>query len=160
MKILRLTFSLAATAFLAIALRSEDIKPIIAPNVRKDELAKADALLSKKLLGLPANAVDPFYSEAFAEASGHAVHADTGPKLAGPKTDHDIVAGIASGLKPSGNFVIGGQEVLLFGEKRVKPGSRLTINFEGAEYTVEITAITHTSFTLRLNREEFTRPIK
>ena len=34
------------------------------------------------------------------------------------------------------------------------------ITFEGTEYTVEVTAIENNNFTLRLNREEFTRPIK
>jgi hypothetical protein len=156
----RYIISLAAAVLVLATAAAEDIKPIIAPNVRKDELAKADTLLSKKLLGIPAGAVDPFYSEAFAEATGHAVRTDVGPKITGPKNDHDILAGIAAGLKPSGNMIAAGQEFLLFGEKRVKPGTMLTINFEGAEYTVEITSINHTSFTLRLNREEYTRPIK
>ncbi|HVU15717.1 MAG TPA: hypothetical protein VHD32_02245 [Candidatus Didemnitutus sp.] len=161
MRNFRLIFAAVIPLASAIAVSADDIKPVIAPNVRKEALAKADALLSVKPLGLPANANDPFHSQAFAEASGHPIHTtDTSPKVAGPKTEHDILAGIAAGLKPSGNFIIGGQEVLLFGEKRVKPGTTLTINFEGAEYTVEITAINHTSFTLRLNREEFTRPIK
>lgn len=162
MKTLKLIFAASTLLGLVLSARGDDIKPVIAPNVRKEALAKADALLSAKPLGLPANANDPFHSDAFAEATGHAAHpaTDVGPKVAGPKTEHDILAGIASGLKPSGNFIIGGEEVLLFGQKRVKPGTTLTINFEGSEYTVEITAINHTSFTLRLNREEFTRPIK
>jgi ribosomal 50S subunit-recycling heat shock protein len=77
-----------------------------------------------------------------------------------PKTDRDIVRAIASSLKPTGNFILAGQPTLVFGQKRVKAGSLLTITFEGTEYTLEITAIERTSFTLRLNREEFTRPIK
>jgi hypothetical protein len=160
MKTFRLLIAFGAATTFAGLVSAEDIQPVIAPSVRKEALARADALLSSKKLGLPANSIDPFHSEAFAEATGHLVRADAGPKPVGPKSAHDILAGIAAGLKPSGNFVIGGQEVLLFGEKRVKPGTNLTINFEGTEYTVEITAINHTSFTLRLNREEFTRPIK
>jgi hypothetical protein len=158
----RLLALLGALAAGSVAV-AEDIAPVIAPSVRKDALAKAEALLSQKQLGLPANASDPFHSDAFAEASGHAVHpsTDSGPAVkTGPRTEHDILVGIASGLKPTGNFVIGGQQTLFFGQKRVKPGTTLTINFEGAEYIVEITAIDHTSFTLRLNREEYTRPIK
>ena len=34
------------------------------------------------------------------------------------------------------------------------------ITFEGNQYTLEITSIDRTNFTLRLNREEFTRTIK
>jgi hypothetical protein len=89
------------------------------------------------------------------------VHAGPEPGPAkGPRSDHDILAGIASGLTPTGIFVLDGQRTLVFGQKRVKAGTTLTINFEGGEYIVEVTAIDHTSFTLRLNREEFTRPIK
>ena len=77
-----------------------------------------------------------------------------------PKTDRDILQAIAASLKPTGNFVLSGQPTLVFGQKRVKAGGLVTITFEGTEYTLEITAIERTSFTLRLNREEFTRPIK
>jgi len=49
---------------------------------------------------------------------------------------------------------------LVFGQKRVKAGGLLTITFEGNEYTLEIVSIAPPNFTLRLNREEFTRPIK
>jgi hypothetical protein len=158
---LRLLATLGVLAAVGVV-SAEDIAPVIAPNVRKDSLAKAEALLSQKPLGLPANAKDPFHSDAFAEATGHAVHPanETATVKAGPRSEHDVLVGIASGLKPTGNFVIAGEETLFFGQKRVKPGSTLTINFEGAEYIVEITAIDHTSFTLRLNREEYTRPIK
>jgi hypothetical protein len=48
----------------------------------------------------------------------------------------------------------------VFGQKRVKAGGFLTITFEGNEYTLEIASIERPNFTLRLNREEFTRPIK
>jgi hypothetical protein len=139
---------------------AEDASPVLSPVVRKEAVAKADALLSQKPLGLPANASDPFHSDAFRDLTGQRPSPTPGPAPVGPRTDHDILVGIASGLKPSGNFEIGGVETLFFGQKRVKPGTTLTINFEGAEYIVEITAIDHTNFTLRLNREEFTRPIK
>jgi hypothetical protein len=83
-----------------------------------------------------------------------------GPAPAGPRSDREILAAIAVNLRPSGNFVLGGQQTLIFGQKRVKAGMPLTINFEGTEYTLEITAIDRANFTLRLNREEITRPIK
>lgn len=154
---------LAGAAGLGLnAAADENVSPVLSPNVRKEAVARAEALLATKPVTLPANIIDPFHSDAFAEATGHSVHAaasDTTP-VKGPRTDHDILVGIANGLKPTGNFVLGGQETLIFGQKRVKPGTSLTINFEGAEYIVEITAIDHTSFTLRLNREEYTRPIK
>jgi hypothetical protein len=67
---------------------------------------------------------------------------------------------IGASLKPSGSVTLGGEPTLIFGEKRVKAGGFLTITFEGSEYTLEIVSIDRPNFTLRLNREEFTRPIK
>ena len=162
MKTRRLLLCLLAGLGAGTFAAADDVPAILSPTARKESLARAEALLSNKPLGLPLGATDPFHSQAFAIASGNVPQpVDTGPaKPVGPKSDHDILAGIAAGLKPNGIFVIGGEEVLLFGEKRVKAGSTLTINFEGASYTVEIAAVTHTSFTLRLNREEYTRPIK
>jgi hypothetical protein len=78
----------------------------------------------------------------------------------GPRGDRELVEAIAKSLKPSGYIVLGGQASLSFGQKRVKAGGILTITFEGSQYTLEITSIDRTNFTLRLNREEFTRTIK
>jgi len=147
----------------ALAWADDAPTPVLAPNVRKEMVAQADSVLTARPLGLAANLADPFHSPAFAEATGHAVKAspDAGVQVKlGPKSEREILQGIASGLKPTGNFVVNGEPTLFFGQKRVKPGTTLTINFEGAEYIVEIVSIDHANFTLRLNREEFTRPIK
>ena len=55
---------------------------------------------------------------------------------------------------------MGSERLLSIGKKRLKTGDRLTVNFEGQDYTLELVAIDRTNFTLRLNREEITRPIK
>src|SRR5688572_7905270 len=112
------------------------------PDVRQGTLVAADTLLEIKLSPVPADAIDPFNSVAFSEAMGitRAVPAE-GPAPAGPRSDREILAAIALNLRPSGNFVLGGQQTLIFGQKRVKAGMPLTINFEGTEYTLEITAI-------------------
>jgi hypothetical protein len=39
-------------------------------------------------------------------------------------------------------------------------GERVPIAFENAQYEVEITSIDGSTFTIRRNDEEFTRPIK
>ena len=132
----------------------------VASQVKRQEmLDKAKKLLA--LRDVPPVSVDPFHSERFSEIVYGASHTLTPTAAApSPRTDHEILRAIAASLKPSGNFVMSGQPTLVFGQKRVKAGSFLTITFEGTEYTLEITAIERTSFTLRLNREEFTRPIK
>lgn len=67
---------------------------------------------------------------------------------------------ISPQVTPSGTVEIGGNPILLFGQKKVKVGDRLAITFEGQPYELEISDIQRTSFTLRLNGEEITRPIK
>lgn len=111
---------------------------------------------------------NPFYPEGFAGSvaeSNRPVDRDgtSEPSVAvqaGPRSSKEILQTIAQSLKPSGYFVLSGQQTLVFGQKRVKAGGTLTITFEGTEYTLEIVSIDRTHFTLRLNREEFTRPIK
>ncbi|MEO6994882.1 MAG: hypothetical protein ABI273_14840 [Lacunisphaera sp.] len=131
---------------------------VLAPAKRQEVLNKAKKLLAPREV-VPA-AVDPFHSEKFAEIIAGPRAPVAAAVMVAPKSDRDILQGIAANLKPSGNFVMDGVSTLLFGQKRVKAGEHLTITFEGTEYTLEIAAIERTSFTLRLNREEFTRPIK
>jgi len=142
---------------------SADAVAVSSPVKRQEVLEKAKKFLAVR--DVPAVSVDPFHSEKFSElvlgagrVSG--TPAPVGPIAPAPRTERDILQAIATSLKPSGNFVLSGQPTLVFGQKRVKAGGFLTITFEGTEYTLEITAIERTSFTLRLNREEFTRPIK
>jgi len=112
---------------------------------------------------------DPFHPAAFAEtvaamgrvSGGTPPAGDTAnPAPTGPRNDHDLLQAIAQNLKPSGYIVLGGIPSISFGQKRVKAGGVLTITFEGSQYTLEVTSIDRTNFTLRLNREEFTRTIK
>ncbi len=152
---------------------AEGHSAVAVPNKRHESLQSAKSLLALQAVVLPADLANPFNPPAFAEitGTGHASAASTSTgaagttestaaKPAGPRTERDILREIAAGLKPSGFFVLGGEPTLVFGQKRVKAGGHLTITFEGAEYTLEITAIDRPNFTLRLNREEFTRPIK
>jgi hypothetical protein len=115
---------------------------------------------------------NPFFPAAFAEAAaalgrgpGQVTPTPDGGEVparppTGPRTDRDLLQAIAQSLKPGGYIVIGGQPSLSFGQKRVKAGNTLTITFEGNQYTLEVVNIDRTTFTLRLNREEFTRTIK
>ena len=150
----------ASTAGLA------QIEPIVAPARRAQGLDTARQLLAP---ATPAPAAaNPFYSAAFDElVTGVSASATTGSgesvtpaAPASPAPARNLLQAIAASLKPGGYIVMGGVPSLSFGQKRVKAGGLLTITFEGTEYTLEVTAIDRTNFTLRLNREEFTRPIK
>ena len=74
--------------------------------------------------------------------------------------DREILNAIAQRVTPSGTFNLGGSRFLQFSKKRLKVGDHLTVTHEGQDYNLELTAIDATNFTLRLNREEITRPIK
>lgn len=142
---------------------------VATPQKRTEVIAQAKALLAAKDK-LP-EIKDPFhsvaYNEALAAGSGRTVAAPSGqtepvaPRpTSGPRTDRDILQAIAANLKPSGFFVLGGEPTLVFGQKRVKAGGTISIRFEDTDYTLEVASIDRPNFTLRLNREEFTRPIK
>lgn len=74
--------------------------------------------------------------------------------------DRDRLLYLAAQVAPSGSIQLGGTPILLFGQKRLKVGDSIPIVFQGATYALQISAIERTTFTLRLNSEEITRPIK
>ena len=139
---------------------------VLSPAKRQQALDRGKALVATREI-VPATA-NPFYPAAFAEAVAAMGRASTGTESTsttttaptGPRNDRDLLRAIAASLKPSGFIVLGGQESISFGQKRVKAGSILTITFEGNQYTLEVVSIDRTNFTLRLNREEFTRTLK
>jgi len=153
----RLTMAVGVLALSQVL--AHGTEAILSPVKRQEALERGKKLLAAREV-VPVT-VDPFYSEKFQEmVSGVSRTVSTGPVVAARRSERDILQAIAASLKPTGNFNVNGQQTLVFGQKRVKAGGFLTITFEGTEYTLEITAIERTSFSLRLNREEFTRPIK
>lgn len=153
---------LLAGALLLTPGRAADASDISTPAKRAETLERSKRLLAAR--PAPVVTTDPFHSEAFAEFTGAVVRqpVDTGGRNnpVSARSAQDLLQAIAANLKPSGNFVINGEHTLVFGQKRVKAGGILTITFEGTEYNLEVSAIESNNFTLRLNREEFTRPIK
>jgi hypothetical protein len=161
-----------AGVLIGLALTASAADTVTSPAKRQQSLDHAKAFVAPREI-VPIT-VDPFYSPAFADAVASAgrvtnVPAQTGTSPGGstapaaptgPRNDRELLQAIAASLKPGGSMVIGGQPTLLFGQKRVKAGGVLTITFEGNQYTLEVVTIDRTNFTLRLNREEFTRSIK
>lgn len=169
--ITRLFVLLAAMAGCAVsyAADAESAESVVSPSKRQEALDHAQKLLAHH--ESPAIASDPFHPEGFDElvaALGRPAGSTTSPapgetaatQPTGPRNDHELIQAIGAVLKPSGYFVLGGQPTLLFGQKRVNAGGNVTITFEGSQYTLEISNISPPNFTLRLNREEFTRTIK
>lgn len=74
--------------------------------------------------------------------------------------DREILAALASKVTPGGMFSLGSQRLLNFGKKNLRPGDQITMNYEGQNYNLVLVGFDNTNFTLRLNKEEITRPIK
>ena len=147
--------ALAAMAVLAGLVAGVTANTVGNPAKRTETLEKAKDLLADKNPALsPKN---PFNPEGFGQSQDTDVAVAT---PVGPRSTRELLQGIGASLKPSGFFVLGGEPTLVFGQKRVKAGGLLTITSEGNEYTLEIVSIAPPNFTLRLSREEFTRPIK
>jgi len=132
------------------------------PANRQATLDLATRLLAseeKGAAGLPADLPDPF------NPAGFGAPPATAPGKPGEAahvvaSDRQILQEIARSITPSGMMLFDGQPLLLFREKKLKVGDSLTITFEGNDYVVVIAGISQSSFKIRLNREEITRPIK
>ena len=122
--------------------------------------------LAGKLLNPPASTdgagalVNPFTlngsrSEDGAADDGQAA-ANRAAILASNRT---LLAALAEQLDPKGTFIVGGEAIILLGQKKLKVGERYPITFEGAVYELEITSIETTRFSVRYKNEEVTRPI-
>lgn len=151
----------ATVVVLGLSVRAS-AEDVLSPTKRAETLKNGKALLSTKEGA--GTAKDPFHSEAFVETlATNSGLTTTKPQTegvpTGPRSNRDVLQAIATSLKPR-YLELGGQAILFFGQKRVKAGDKLTINFEGTDYALDIVSIDRPNFTLRLNRDEFTRPIK
>lgn len=99
---------------------------------------------------------DPEELRALAAARAKAAAAQTAAR---PSTDRDFLTIIASRIMPSGTVMLDGESWLIFGRKRVRVGDHFTVTYDKQDYDLELIAVERTTFTLRLNHEEITRPI-
>ncbi len=70
----------------------------------------------------------------------------------------ELLTRLAARIPASGTVILGGQPILLLGQKRLKVGDVVTISFEGENYELSIEGITSTSFTVRRGTLTHTRP--
>jgi hypothetical protein len=120
------------------------------PDKRRESIDQAMALVRPAAyIPLPADLKNPFVLSRDSGGGGS-------KQLSG---DRQVLDAVAPNIVPSGVVQVGDSTILLLGEKKLKVGEYLTITFEGTQYMVELSAISHSSFTLRLNKEEITQPI-
>jgi hypothetical protein len=122
---------------------------------RAGTMAEAERLLSPtEPAALPQELKHPFFPGTVASAS--AAEADN---VGAPKSDLSVLETIASKLSVSGTLVMGDQRYLLIRQKKLKVGDRLAITLDDREYEVVMTAITRSTYTLRLNEAELSLSI-
>lgn len=132
----------------------------VAPPQSRDPVVKDAVRLATvpQRPALPDDVRNPFSAVAIPVASV------AGPVASGsspaPAPDRELLERLAPLVTPSGTMHVGGQPILLFGQNKVTEGDTLPVNFQGQPYLLVISHIDRTSFTLRLNGEEITRPIK
>lgn len=147
-----------STAFAVVA----DILP---PARREASVKTALALAStRKATSLPAGLKNPFFPSGFstpdsAELKALAAEGKASAQAAAPESESQILSDIAAWMNPSGTLKWKSTTFLLIGEKKLKVGDHLMITFKGHDYDVGISAIDGSSFSLRLNHTEITRPI-
>ena len=100
---------------------------------------------------------DPEELKAIAAAQAAAQAVQVAAK---PSTDRDFLNVIAAKIMPSGTLILGDEPLLIFGKKRLRVVDKLTVTYENQVYDLVLVSIERTTFTLRLNQEEITRPIK
>ena len=82
------------------------------------------------------------------------------PVYQGPVSNSELLEAVAPQITPSGTMILGGFPLLLFGQKKIQVGDKLPILYEGQRYTLTISAIEGSNFTLKIGNAELTRPIK
>lgn len=151
------------------AMAAAQVSDLLPPQKRAETVELATALLqTKELPAVTADTPSPFAPPAFEQPDPEeqrarqaaAAAAAAAGVVSRPAGDRAILEDVSAHIIPTGIVRLGGEAILLFGQKKLKVGDRLTITFEGANYDLDITAIGTTTFTLRYNREEITRSIK
>lgn len=77
-----------------------------------------------------------------------------------PGSPKELITLLAAQIVPTGSAEREGERFLLFGQRKVKVGETIPISFENTQFELEVVSIAASAFTVRLNNEEFTRPIK
>jgi hypothetical protein len=165
--------SLTAARLLALGLLGSSLaqakvpaSDLTSPEKRRTVVEQASQLAKpSKAAGLPEELTSPFSPPGFdlTDAEERAASSVATTKVVGaPKlsSDRELLEQIATKIPPTGTIFLNGEARLMFAKKTVRIGDHFTVTFNNQDYDLELVNIDRTTFTLRLNREEITRPIK
>ena len=143
---------------------TSDLQP---PQKRETVVATAKKLASRpEPAPLPEDLSSPFNPPGFdkpepGEAPPVPAQVAGGPVAPPPPLgDREILEAVAAQLTPTGTMNFEGSPRLVMGSKRFEVGTRFTVTYNNQDYELELVAIDRTTFTLRYNGVELTRPIK
>lgn len=133
---------------------------ILPPARRAATVEKASRLLEQPIVP----AVLPTIKNPFAPPDFDRVDPVEAPVAAGPaqraRTAREVLEMIASSVAPTGTMLMRGEPILVFPNGYRRVGDRIAASVDGVQYSVTISGIDRTSYTLRLNNEQISRPIE
>lgn len=149
-------FVVAASSVLAQA-----APDLVSPKVR--EKIVADAVRVAESLNSPVSLPDPLPNP-FVAREPEQVQTpelpEPTPMVAAPADSIEFLGKLAAEIPATGTVTLGGEAILLLGQKKLKVGDTYTISFEGQSYDVSIAAITPTAFTVKRGEILFSRPTR
>lgn len=137
---------------------------LVSPKLREKVVADAIAVVETQNApaSLPSPLPNPFVAKegdvatAPAASSSSAAAKPAETSLSGV----ELLARLAIQIPATGTVTLGGEPLLLLGQKRLKVGDSYTISFEGQTYDLSIAAVTPTSFTVKRGDILYSRPVR
>lgn len=131
---------------------------VASPAKRQEVVKSAVELYDKKdnPVAIPKDIVNPFVGVSVLDdaPAGNAV------SPVAPLAGHELVVKLASQIQASGTVNLGGEWILLVGQKRLKVGDGVRIDLEGQSYELFIASIAATNFTVRRGDLVYTRSVR
>jgi hypothetical protein len=139
---------------------------LTSPKLREVTVAKAQALVEaqKAPAVLATPLPNPFVrvplKKSDDDVADETASAPLAPKAVPTLSGLELLTRLAALIPATGTMNLGGAPILLLGQKRLRVGDNLTINFEDKDYEVSIAAISPTAFTLTRGAHSHTRPLR
>jgi ribosomal 50S subunit-recycling heat shock protein len=148
-------------ALLTISSAAHAQSDLAPPNVRGQVVS--DAVRIAEMRGAAVTVPEPLPNPFIPKTSEVEVVPDTTtppPETAPVLGGAELLAKLAVRVPATGTVNLGGEPILLLGQKRLKVGDTVTISFEGQSYELSIAAVTSTSFTVKRGENIYTRPVR